>query len=553
MLFSFSLLQSFLKKKLPKPKDLANALNFFAFEVEDVKKDGKDWVFDVDILPNRPDCLSHFGLAREISAIFKIPVSFPKFRLIEEEKKADEFLKVKVESAKDCPRYLARVILGVKVKESPDFLKKILKRIGQAPINNVVDITNYLMFLTGQPLHAFDLDKIDGREIFVRRAKNKEKIITLENREYNLDEEILVIADRKEPLAIAGIKGGKKAEITKDTKNIVLESADFDPILIRKASQKLFLFTEASKRFSLFGEKTFQKYSVDFAAFLIRKIAGGKVAKGVIEVGKQKSEKNKILLSHQYLESLLGTKIPEKEVFQILKRLGFEIKKEKPKFFLVSAPSFRKDINLPEDVIEEIGRLFGYQKIEPKFPASFLPPKPNPEIIWENKISDILKSLGFCEVLNYIFLSKEDLQKIQFPQSEVLEIANPVSLNFQFLRPTLLVSLLKNLSKNQNYFSEIKIFEIGKVFFKKDKKIFEKKMLAGLISGQNFLEAKGVILALGEQLGIGNVWFTFYKQKEEKFKILKEERSCQIKLGEEKIGILGEAEKEILDFYQIKN
>lgn len=558
MLFSYNWLQSFFNKKLPEPKKLAEILTMKAFEVEGVKKISKDWVLDIDVLPNRaPDCLSHFGIAREIGAILGLSVRSPEYKVKEYENlKSSNFIDVKVENKDDCLRYCARVVLGVKVKKSPKWLVEKLKICGLKPINNIVDVTNYIMLETGQPLHAFDLDKIEGKKIVVKRAKKGEKILTLDNIEYNLDEDVLVIADKKEPIAIAGIKGGKKAEITNSTKNIVLESANFDQVLTKRASLKLNLITDASRRFSYGLDPNLTLDAINRAVFLIQKLAGGKILKEVIDFYPKKISPKKIELSLEKVRSILGIKISYQEIFKILKSLGFKILTLSQDKVLIEIPTFRLDIEFQEDLIEEIGRLYGYEKIPSQFPLStFILPEKNIEIFWGEKIKDILKEIGFCEVLTYSFLREDDIKNFSFQLNEVLEIKNPVSLEYQFLRPSLIPNLLKVVKKNEPYFSEIKIFELGKIFKKEKSKIKEKKQVTGLILGEKFLEAKGVIDLLFEKLGIAGLWYDSYKPtpKETKLKIWQKNKIAEVKVDHQEIGFLGEISEEILEKYRIKN
>jgi phenylalanyl-tRNA synthetase beta chain len=546
MKFSYNWLQSFFDKELPKPEKLAEVLTMHSFEVEDVEKFGKDFVLDIDVLPNRTDCYSHFGMAREISAILGLKLKEEKWKLEEDKNlKAENFASIKVVSG--CNRYSARIIFDARIGESPDGIKERLEVCGIKPINNVVDITNYVMLELGQPLHAFDLEKIEEKKIIVRFAKKGEKILTLDDEEYDLDKDILVIADSKKPIAIAGIKGGKETGISEKTKVILLESANFDPITIRRASIKLDLKTDASMRFSHGLDSNLTEIAANRAAYLISEICGGKVAKGILDYYPQKVFPKKIKLEIGKVESLLGTKIPKQKILKILKSLGFKVNQK----LIVEVPTFRRDVSIQEDLIEEIGRISGYEKIEKKFPVSALvPPKKNPEIFWENFVKDVLVSLGFTEVYNYSFLSKEDIENFGF-EKEAIEIENPASAFYQFLRPSLIPGLIKNIQKNQTEFSEIKIFEIGRIF--KSKK--EKKALAGVITGEKFFEAKGVIDTLLKKMGISNFYFDFYEPtpEESKISIWQIKKSAEIKIDGDEVGFLGEISRKILEKYKIKD
>ncbi len=521
MIFSYNWLKDYIKK-LPKPEKLAQILTMHSFEVEEVKKVGKDYVLDIDILPNRgPDCFSHIGIAREIAAVLALKFKLKDIKIKENEKKTKDFISVNAKD--DCIRYTAKVITDVKVGSSPKWIQERLKVCGLRSINNIVDAANYVMLETGQPLHAFDLDKIEGKKIIVRRAKKGEKIISLDNQRYNLDSDILVIADAKNPLAIAGIKGGKKAEIDKKTKTIVLESANFDSRVVRRGSQKLGLKTDASWRFEHGLDPNLTELAINRVAKLIQEIAKGKVASGLVDFYPKKVLPKKIKLDLKYVEKLLGKKIPKKEIKRILESLGFKYKGN-----IVEVPTFRLDISLQEDLIEEIGRIYGYEKISAAFPvACLIPPKRNFEIFWENMTKDILKELGFTEVYNYSFINEEQTKVFK----GAIEIENPMSKEQKYLRPSLIPNLLKNIKENLKHFKEIKIFELGKIFDSQG----EKQMLTGATS-DSFYQAKGAVDTLLNKLGISDIYYDEYHPGS----FWQKGKCAEIKVSGEKIGCLGQ-------------
>jgi phenylalanyl-tRNA synthetase beta chain len=555
MIFSYNLLKSFFKKNFPKPKELAEILTMRAFECEEPQKVEEDFALNVDVLPNRPDCYSHFGLAREISAIIKKKAKVPKWRLKEEKKvKIESFIKINPQSINRtiCKRYCARVIFDVKIEESPKWLKDYLTVCGFLSINNVVDVTNFVMLLLGQPLHAFDFEKIEGREIMVRWAKKGEKILTLDEEIYELDEKIAVISDKEKPIAIAGIKGGKESGISEKTEIVVLESANFEKSAILSSQKRLDLKTEASKRFEHGVSLGLAPFALDFAASLIQQIVNGKVAKGKIDILFEKKKKRVVRFDPQKISEILGVEISERQQLEILKSLGF--RKIKDKFLEI--PEFREDIVEVEDLAEEIGRIYGLERIKGVFPKTTLTfSEKDPQILWEREIKDIFKSMGFTEVINYSFLPERAIPLLQIPFEKVIRVKNPASFEFEFLRPTLLYRILENIKKNLPYFSEIKIFEIGKIFLKKEGKIIEKNSLGGAILGDKFFELKGYLDALLSKLGILDFWFDFYKPKSEilNSKVWNNIRCSEIKIGEDSIGILGEVSKEILEYFKIQN
>ncbi len=582
MIFSYHWLQSFFSKKLPKPEKLAEVLTMHSFETTCQyqnnlsnffeKKGKREVLLDIDVLPNRgSDCFSHLGIAREISAVLNFPLNFSWEKSIsfkeDPQLKTKDFIEVKVKSREDCLRYTGRIIFNIKVKPSPRWLREKLIACGLRPINNIVDIANYVMLEIGQPLHAFDFEKIEEnkkgkKEIIVRRAKKGEKIVTLDGEEYELDENILIIADPKEPLAIAGIKGGKKAEIDEKTKTVILESANFSPTVIRQGSRHIDLKTDASWRFEHGLDPNLTELAINRAVSLIQKVAGGKIAQGLVDFYPQKIFPKKIILNLNEVEELLGAKISEKKVKDIFQRLEFKISKPafasksfQEKILEVEIPTFRQDLNLPEDLIEEIGRIYGFEKIPPNFPfASLIPPKRNFEVFWEGMAKDILKETGLVEVYNYSFIGEKEKNLFRF--KEIIELENPTSADFKYLRPSLLPNLLKNILKNQRFFQQIKIFELGKIFREsKDKtKIEEKKMLSGAITGEAFFEVKGVVDFLFQRLGIPGVWYDQFQPTPEdtEVSLWHPTRCAEIKVDHQEIGFLGEISPNILESLKIK-
>ena len=495
MKISYNWLQDLIKEKLPQPAKLADLLTMHSFETELVKRVGKDYLLDIDVLPNRAhDCLSYWGIAREVAALLKYsfkPIEYAK-KIKSMSQPIKDFLKVEVKDKNLCPRYTARALINIKVGLSPQWLQERLKVCGLRPISNVVDIANYVMLETGQPLHAFDADKV--KTIIVRRAKKGEKITTLDNEKYDLDENVLVIADEKNPVCLAGIKGGQGPGIDGQTKKIILEAANFSPQIIRQGSKQLKLETDASWRFEHQIDPNLTQEAIDMAAYLIQEIADGQVLKGIVDVYPNKVRPKKVKLDIERVKSLLGIKISEKEIKDILTRLEFEIRPN----FQVVIPTRRIDVSIPEDLIEEIGRIYGFEKIPSQLPrATLIPSARNEDLVYQNKVRDILVNLGFSEVYNYSFVNNK----------EEVEVLNPVSQEQKYLRSNLTSNLLKNIESNKKYFKEVKLFEIGKVFAKKKSKIIEKKRLGLILFPADFYRLKGVIETLLNKLRITDVWY----------------------------------------------
>ncbi|MBD3207903.1 MAG: phenylalanine--tRNA ligase subunit beta [Candidatus Nealsonbacteria bacterium] len=552
MLFSYNWIKSFFKDKIPSPKQMAEGLKMHAFEIDGVERKKGDYVIDIDILPNRgPDCFSHIGIAREVSAIFDLEFRKKEEEVKEGKDKAKKSLELKVNDKEDCHRYTARVVKGLKVGPTSKDIREKLEILGLQSINNVVDLANYVMLETGQPLHAFDLDKVADQKIIVRRAKKGERIDTLDDKAYQLDKNVLVIADPEGPLAIAGIKGGEKAEITRDTKNIAIESANFNPQLIRTASQRIGLRTDASWRFEHGLDLNLTESAVDMVASLISSVAGGAISGGRVDFYPQKPPKRRVKLNLEYVNSLLGVEISPKRIKEILEKLYFEIIEESKEELLVGVPSFRLDVSIPEDLVEEVGRIHGYENIKPKFPiASLVPPLTNFSVFWKKRVQDILKESGFNEVYTSSFVNQNDVDVFGYQEEELIETDNPISAEYQYLRPSLILKLVKVLGENQKFFKNIRIFEVGKTFKKpSSRERKEKTALTGVVSGDVFYEVKGVMDLLLNEMGISDIWYDEYQPTPEdsKIDVWECKRCAEIKVGDDEIGFLGEINSQVLD------
>ena len=579
---------------MPSIEKLESMLTMRAFEIEQIAFIDNDYVLDIKVLPNRAfDCLSHLGLAREISAIFDVKLKEPEIKLKEDEKshladshsqgeKIENFLEVKIENNELCSRYGAKMIIDVKVGESPDWLKNFLQICGLRPINNIVDIINFVMLESGQPMHAFDYDKLEGdtnnadkhtnntnKKIIIRNAKGGEKIITLDNQEKELDNNILVIADVKQPIAIAGIKGGKNPEIDESTKRVVLEAANFNFLNIRKSSRQLGLRTDASWRFENGVDINSILWSLNRAVSLIGELAVGRAISGVINVGDEDKNSWQVGLSHNYAESLLGIKLTPVQILDIFRRLHFSVKqidRADDIFYEVIIPTRRQDILSSEDLIEEIGRIYGYENIPAQMPSGILIPSfKDVGLVYADKTRDILASLGYSEVYNYSFISESD--KEIYNLSQLAEIANPLSQEQKYLRPFLASGLINNLSQNMKYLlpasgftprnGAIRIFEIGHIFEQVNDNFIEQKRLGGLVyldkpilNHDAFYELKGVLEILFDKLGINAIWDDDFIEEGLPLNlkgIMNSSKIAQIKVGDDLMGWMGELTPKILE------
>lgn len=457
-------LQTYFDKELPSAEDLAHALTFHAFEIESVEND----ILDVKVTPNRGhDCLSYRGIAKEISAILEIPLSGAAQDAWGQR---DDFtlttnVSVTITESELCQRYIAWAIKGVQVGPSPKWLVDRLATMGQQSINNVVDATNYVMFNTGQPLHAFDAGRLksgtEGYAIEVRRAQQGEKILALDHKEYELKDSMLVIVDAHAhvPVGIAGVKGGMPAAINEETKDIIIESANFDGASVRKTAQALKLRTDASSRFEQQISPELAAYGMRAAAKLIRELAGGELA-AFADVYPKQQEKKKVSVTVDKTNRVLGTGLAKSDIENVFKRLGFEQSWENDTV-TVEAPFERLDITIAEDLIEEVGRIVGYDKVPSvELPATHAKPVVNENFAKAETIREHLVSKGYSEVITSVFADKGERAVI-----------NKVGGDRAYLRDSVLPGLQEAFERNVHNkellgLKEIKIFEIGTIWKK---------------------------------------------------------------------------------------
>jgi phenylalanyl-tRNA synthetase beta chain len=551
MKFSYKWIKEYIETDLA-PKEAAELLVFHSFETEIIKETAEDTIFDIDILPNRfSDAASHFGVARELklllSAIQKknLTIKEPEQAKLE----GDEKVEITIENTEGCSRYTGALIRDVEVGESPSWLKDHLSVCGVGSINNIVDITNFVMLEMGQPIHAFDFGKLGGQKIVVRNANQGEKIDLLDGRKIELDEKDLVIADEKDPLALAGIKGGKKAELGKNTKNIFIESAYFDSKNVYLTSKKHRIETDASRRFSANLDSSLSIKALARAVYLIKEVAKGKLA-GFGDANFTKNTSHKIKLNVNRLNQLIGVKIDLSEIKNTLSLLGCEIKDVEEGDLLITIPSWRKDLQVQEDLVEEIARIYSYEKISstlPYLPLSAIDPKL--EEIHQNKIKEALKGTGFYEAYTYSFLDKNIAQVMGFKEDTQVELKNPISERFSILRPSILPGLLLALGENLKHEPEMKFFELGKSFCKKENEVCEKSEIGIVLAlKENALfELKGTIEFLLESIGINDYLIEAVEEVREKDKKLFNVSTLAIiKIGDKNIGRFGKISSKVL-------
>jgi phenylalanyl-tRNA synthetase beta chain len=456
-----------------------------------------DVIMEIAITPNRPDALSHLGVARDLSALFKKDLHIPEVKFNESDNNINDTASIEIEDEINCPRYSSRVVTDVKIKESPDWLKNKISSIGLRPINNIVDITNYVMYETGQPLHAFDLDRLSDNKIIVKSTKRKSKFTTLDSKERGLLRETLMICDAEKDVAIAGVMGGENSEIYYDTKNVLIESAYFNPSSIRKTSKYTQLGTDASYRFERGTDPNNTLYAAERTAALIGEIAGGKIAKGSIDVYPKKIEEKVLNFRLQRLNKVLGFEVKIKESVQIFENLGFGVKQISDEELEVTVPTYRPDIEQEVDLIEEIARISGYHNI-PTIPRiSITLDTKHDETIFTNNVRDFSNALGLSEIINNP-LQPEQLAKLT---GNAVKLSNPLSMDMAYLRTSLLPGALSVVARNLNRGEKnLSLFEIGNVFNLKENK-------SDINSFDDFEEEERIIFVLSGKK-IEREWFS---------------------------------------------
>ena len=518
----------------------------------------EDTVIDFEITPNRSDCLSIIGIAREVAATFKSELDIPQIKLKEEaESSAQDAARISIEAQDLCSRYVARLVEDVVIKPSPLWMQRRLQTCGVRPINNIVDITNYIMLEIGQPLHAFDYDKLEEHSIIVRRGKASEKMDTLDGTTRKINDTMLVIADAKKPVAIAGVMGGADSEITSSTTCILLESANFYGPSIRQASRQMGLRSESSMRFEKGIDPNICLKAADRACELIEQLGAGKVLKGYIDVYPGKTDTREISFNPDKINRVLGTNICPQEMADMLNRLEIPVRTvDDGKKAII--PTFRADMTEEADLIEEIGRMYGYDRLPVTLPAGNVTHgKLNTYQKYVNDIKDVLVYNGYSEIYTYSFVSPRVFNSINAPDNsclrQVVTLLNPLGEEHSIMRTTLLPNMLDVIGFNLNHkVGELKLFETGAVYLPKELPLKElpyenKRITIGLCGeSRDFYDLKKIIEILFAKLRIKN-----YDFLQERYFTFHPTRCARIKLGNEEIGFAGEIHPDVLENYEI--
>lgn len=488
------------------PKQLGERLTEIGLGVEKIIKTDQDIVFELEITPNRPDLLSIIGIAREIAAIEQKKISFPKLKTNLEPKKGAKKLPLTLHpNYIITPRITGIIINDVSIKESPRWLQERLLQVGQRPINNIVDITNFVMKELGNPIHAFDYHKIKGHEMWVKQAKGGEMFESVDGITYRLPKGAIIYEDQKEIFDLVGIKGGKNSGTYKDTRAVLIVVEVDDPILIRKASLALALRSDASAIFERSVNKNGTVDALKRTVDLVLRTAGGELASNLIDLKKQDFGSWKLKLRVQRLNQILGIEIPKTNIINILSNLHLS-PKIKNADIECTIPTYRNDLQIEEDLIEEVARLYGYNNFPKTMPEGTIPVKPVPyfkEYRLEEHAKQLLRSAGFSESYTYSLVSESDLADVRVDPRRTLRIDNPVSREYEYLRPNLAVNLVRAIRLNKPHAQNISLFELGRIYQGTSiDECEELQMLAGISNEKNFFEVKGVLERLLRELGI---------------------------------------------------
>ena len=532
------------------PEELAHAITMAGSEVEEIESIEGDTVFDIGITPNRPDCLSIRGIAREISTILELPLKDIKADINNEVGTGPN---ITIESPELCYRYSSRIVSGLKPGPSPDWLAERLEACGIRPTSNIVDVTNYVLLELGQPLHAFDLDKLTGKRIVVKQAGNVEKFTTLDDEERALGKEMLMIWDDEKPVAIAGLMGGLNTEVSESSSNILLESAYFKPSSARRTSKSLGLSTESSYRFERGVDIETVKLALDRAAIMIAELAEGNIS-GITDIYTNKYQPRSIAVTFDRINSLIGVDLEPSYIQQTLHSLGCNVSREGDSATVIP-PSFRDDIERGEDIVEEVARLYGYDNIPSTFPVMQMSPSP------EHKTQSLVKSLkvsfatsGFSEVINYSFINPDVMDKLALHADDrrrtLLYVNNPLRQEESAMRTTLVPALLANLNLNLNRGEkELRFFETSRVFLPSNEKLPDEILQAAAVYHKDtsqtlwgsehdgYYDLKGAVENVLSDLRIKNLNFMKYDTAPQPY--LHPGKTCAILIDNFQIGTIG--------------
>jgi phenylalanyl-tRNA synthetase beta chain len=545
------------------PEKLKEDLSMIGLLVEAISESDGGPVLEVEVTSNRPDCLSYAGIAREVSALYQRPLKqLPVMETLAASPDTIPY-SIEIRDADLCPRYAGIVMDGIRIEPSPQWMQKRLEAAGMRPLNNIVDISNYVLLEMGHPLHTFDFDVLRQRKIVVARARQGEKMRTLDGIDRDLDGEMLLINDGEGPVAIAGVMGGLISEISLSTKRVLIESAYFHPASVRRTSRKLGLSTEASYRFERGADWENALPALARTCYLINKLAGGRVAGSLKDVYPTKLEPVRIMLHQSHVAALLGVQLTGDFIESTLQRLGFRLEKRGTTEWEVTCPTCRADMELEADLIEELARFYGYHNIPAVLPPSKTAGTHSPVYVLENSIRNILVGQGYSEALNLSFASEADHREFPPLEGGRVAIKNPLTEDTQYMRTTLAPGLVRSAKRNVSFDQRlIRLFEIGKVYGPGPDGVPGERYALGILgaggfAGQNwtnpspdygFVHLKGVVGGLMQGLRIR----AFRIKATTAVSWLNPRDAATLEVGDECIGLLGSLAPALEDKYKLR-
>jgi phenylalanyl-tRNA synthetase beta chain len=532
-----------------------------------------DTVFELDLTPNRPDCLSVIGIAREIAAIQNTSLKYPDYAIEDRADAIHRLTSVKIDAPDHCPRYAARLVENVTVAASPSWLQDRLLSIGQRPINNVVDITNFVMMETGQPLHGFDFDNLAENRIVVRLAADGEKFTTLDEKERTLGSEMLMICDGQKPVGVGGVMGGLNSEIEESTTRVLIEGAYFNPVSIRRTSKKLGLITDASHRFERGVDPEGCVRAVNRAAKLMVELGKASLIDGIIDEYPNLQTVTSVDLDTARTNRLLGTDLSRDRIQALLQSIDFKVEPADDDNgpLKVTPPTFRVDVSRPEDLMEEVARLSGYNNIPTTFPA--MPAKGRPparRIDLRNRIKGLMNGIGFTEAISYSFVPESSCDSLRIKEKDarrsMIHILNPLTEEQAVMRTSLVPGILETMRYNMaRQIKNLKLFEIGKIFLKTEQQVLpqEPEILVALWTGArrdtswhtreipcDFFDIKGAVEALLQSLKVEGIRFT--AMPDDKCEYTRQGHTARIMASDLQIGLVGEIHPRVSSAYDLK-
>jgi phenylalanyl-tRNA synthetase beta chain len=550
MIVSWNWLTDYVRLDMPAAV-LAEGLTLSGLNHESTSEVEGDLAIDLEVTSNRSDCLGHIGVAREIGVVFKKPLRVPDTQAASSGPSVESTAAITVDAADLCPRFTARVVSGVRVGESPWWLRKRLETIGVRPISNIVDVTNYVMYECGQPLHAYDLDRLAEHRLAVRRARPGETLTAINNRQYELDPEMLVIADASRPVGLAGVMGGLETEIGSGTANVLIEAAQFSPPSVRRTSRSLGLISPSSFRFERKLDPEITDWASRRCARLILDLAGGTLHPGVIDIGGPPPRRDPIILRVAQIERVLGIRIESDEVQEIVTALGMEWLGGTDRSVTVRPPSWRLDLEREIDLIEEVGRIHGYHHIPEDRPVRAASAPRDLQERVESEMRGLLTGLGLSEVVTFSLVDEALAQTVgRAPSLPPLRIEHASRKREIALRQSLIPSLLAVRRHNETHGNpNAELFEIAHVYLPRaDRPLPDEPTRLALVRGQDFRQTKGVLESVLERLHIASP----LRAEPVEMPLFNHGRAAELLLGETHLGYMGEVDPELLAKHELR-